>query len=85
MLGQFREAAQDGRAESRRSQGRQADRAQLKPDFSVNLPPIIGDDLDKELRAQTRRHQAQHTGDNIGLVLMLYSCRRCCWRASSTS
>ena len=44
----------------------------LKPDFTVVLSPLVGEDLDKELRAKGVTYKAQRATDSAGMLLMAY-------------
>jgi cell division protease FtsH len=45
----------------------------LKPDFLVELIPIVGEDLDKDLRAKGVIVSAQRSGDSATVLLLIYT------------
>jgi cell division protease FtsH len=76
LLGRFREPPKSPAAKPEGSKGTEAVEQTLKPDFAVNLPPIsekVADELDRELREKKVTISAEHSGDNLGLVLLLYT------------
>src|SRR5262249_50506803 len=47
-------------------------RKQLKPDFSVNISPYVGEDFDKELRAKGVIVTAETSTDSASIMMIVY-------------
>ncbi len=72
VVGSFRKAPKV--VEPPKSKDEKPVEKQLKDEFTVNLPPIVNEDLelDKELRNNKVIVSAEHASDNLGLLLLLY-------------
>ena len=73
VIGKFKELP-DVKAEK----AEKAEKADAKPgsagalDFRVVLPPLVGDDLDKELLAKDVKYEAARPTDSTAMVLVVY-------------
>jgi cell division protease FtsH len=70
--GKFVEAPKVTTAKPGAKSGEEVEK-RLKPDFTVNLTPLTGEDLEKELRAKNVLIKAKPSGDNLGLLLVVYA------------